>query len=159
MIHTDCMALVCSVHHFKGFLLYVAHIFISMKPASGQIPAIIRKIGVLPLAAVIFFTVSGGPYGIEPLIGYAGSYAIPLLMITPLFWDIPTILVVLELNSMMPVEGGYYEWVKRGLGIKWAFFEGWWTWLYTFVDLAIYPVFFIEYAAFFFPRIEIYMPY
>ncbi len=51
----------------------------------------------------------------------------------------------------MPVEGGYYEWVKRGLGIRWAFFEGWWTWLYTFVDLAIYPVFFIEYASFFFP--------
>jgi amino acid transporter len=127
-----------------------------MKSGSPRVPQIMRKIGVLPLAAVIFFTVSGGPYGIEPLIGYAGSFAIPLLMITPLLWDIPTILVVLELNGMMPVEGGYYEWVKRGLGIKWAFFEGWWTWLYTFVDLAIYPVFFIEYAGFFFPQIEIY---
>jgi amino acid transporter len=127
-----------------------------MKSGPARVPQVIRKISVLPLAAVIFFTVSGGPYGIEPLIGYAGSYAIPLLIITPLLWDIPTILAVLELNSMMPVEGGYYEWVKRGLGIKWAFFEGWWTWLYTFVDLAIYPVFFIEYAAFFFPQIEIY---
>ena len=127
-----------------------------MKSGVAQVPQFKNKIRVLPLAAVIFFTVSGGPYGIEPLIGYAGSYAIPLLMITPLLWDIPTILVVLELNSMMPVEGGYYEWVKRGLGIHWAFFEGWWTWLYTFVDLAIYPVFFIEYAAFFFPQIEIY---
>jgi amino acid transporter len=127
-----------------------------MKSGSARVPQVIRKISVLPLAAVIFFTVSGGPYGIEPLIGYAGSYAIPLLIVTPLLWDIPTILVVLELNSMMPVEGGYYEWVKRGLGIKWAFFEGWWTWLYTFVDLAIYPVFFVEYAAFFSPQIEIY---
>jgi amino acid transporter len=127
-----------------------------MKSGPARVPQVIRKISVLPLAAVIFFTVSGGPYGIEPLIGYAGSYAIPLLIVTPLLWDIPTILVVLELNSMMPVEGGYYEWVKRGLGIKWAFFEGWWTWLYTFVDLAIYPVFFIEYAAFFFPQVEIY---
>ncbi len=88
-----------------------------MKSATAQVPQIIRKISVLPLAAVIFFTVSGGPYGLEPLIGYAGIYAIPLLMITPLLWDIPMILVVLELNSMMPVEGGYYEWVKRGLGI------------------------------------------
>ena len=127
-----------------------------MKSGTVRVSPIIRKISVLPLAAVIFFTVSGGPYGIEPLLGYAGSYAIPLLMITPLLWDIPIILVVLELNSMMPVEGGYYEWVKRGLGIKWAFFEGWWTWLYTFVDLAIYPVFFIEYAGFFFPQIEAY---
>ncbi len=127
-----------------------------MKSGTARVSPIIRKISVLPLAAVIFFTVSGGPYGIEPLLGYAGSYAIPLLMITPLLWDIPIILVVLELNSMMPVEGGYYEWVKRGLGVKWAFFEGWWTWLYTFVDLAIYPVFFIEYAGFFFPQIEAY---
>jgi len=120
-----------------------------MKSTPVTVPQVLHKIGVIPLAAVIFFTVSGGPYGIEPLIGYAGSYAIPLLMITPLLYDIPTILVVLELNSMMPVEGGYYEWVKRGLGLHWAFFEGWWTWLYTFVDLAIYPVFFIEYASFF----------
>ncbi len=127
-----------------------------MKRGPANSPSIIRKISILPLTAVIFFTVSGGPYGIEPLIGYAGSYAIPLLLVTPLLWDIPAILVVLELNSMMPVEGGYYEWVKRGLGIRWAFFEGWWTWLYTFVDLAIYPVFFIEYASFFFPQIELY---
>ncbi len=116
----------------------------------------IRKLGRIPLAAVIFFTVSGGPYGIEPLLGYAGSWAIPLLFIVPLLWDIPCILAVLELNSMMPVEGGYYEWVKSGLGLRWAFYEGWWTWLYTFVDLAIYPVFLLEYAAFFFPEIHAY---
>jgi amino acid transporter len=115
-----------------------------------------RKLAMLPLAAVIFFTVSGGPYGIEPLIGYAGNWSVPLLLVTPLLWDIPCILAVLELNSMMPVEGGYYQWVKSGLGIRWAFYEGWWTWLYTFVDLAIYPVFFVEYAAFFFPGIEAY---
>ena len=127
-----------------------------MKTGAAQVPQIIRKVSVLPLAALIFFTVSGGPYGLEPLIGYAGAYAIPLLMVTPLMWDIPMILVVLELNSMMPVEGGYYEWVKRGLGIKWAFMEGCWTWLYSFVDLAIYPVLFVEYAAFFFPQVATY---
>jgi hypothetical protein len=30
-----------------------------------------RKIRPLQLIAVIFFTVSGGPYGLEPLLGYA----------------------------------------------------------------------------------------
>jgi amino acid transporter len=127
-----------------------------MKSGIAPVPQIMRKISVLPLAAVIFFTVSGGPYGLEPLIGYAASYSIPLLILTPLMWDIPMILVVLELNSMMPVEGGYYEWVKKGLGIKWAFMEGCWTWFYSFVDLAIYPVLFVEYAAFFYPQIELY---
>jgi amino acid transporter len=77
-------------------------------------------------------------------------------MLVPLLWDIPSILTVLELNSMMPVTGGYYQWVKRALGMRFAFYEGWWTWLYTFVDLAIYPVLFIEYAGYFFPEIEPY---
>src|SRR6266581_4342761 len=114
-----------------------------------------KKLRVLQLAAVIFLTVSGGPYGLEPLLSYAGSHgALLLLIITPILWDIPAIFMVLELNSMMPVTGGYYQWVKRALGLRWAWYEGWWTWLYTFVDLAIYPVLFVEYLGFFFPEIH-----
>jgi len=79
-----------------------------------------------------------------------------LLMITPLLWDIPTIFTILELNSMMPLTGGYYQWVKRALGLRWACYEGWWTWLYTFADLAIYPVMFVQYLSFFFPEAEQY---
>lgn len=112
-----------------------------------------KRLHILQLAAIIFFTVSGGPYGLEPLLGYAGAHgALLLLIITPLLWDIPAILTVLELNSMMPVTGGYYQWVKRTLGLRYGFYEGWWTWLYTFVDLAIYPVLFVSYASFFFPE-------
>src|ERR1700712_445892 len=111
-----------------------------------------KKLRILPLAAVIFLTVSGGPYGLEPLLSYAGrDAALLLLIITPILWDIPAILTVLELNSMMPVTGGYYQWVKRALGMRFAFYEGWWTWLYTFVDLAIYPVLFVTYASYIFP--------
>ena len=111
----------------------------------------------MQLAAVIFFTVSGGPYGLEPLLGYAGrNGALLLLLITPLLWDVPAILTVLELNSMMPVTGGYYQWVKKTLGLRFGFYEGWWTWLYTFVDLAIYPVLFVGYASFFYPEIALY---
>ena len=95
---------------------------------------------------------SGGPFGLEPLLNYAGEHAALLvLLITPIFWDIPAIFTVLELNSMMPVTGGYYKWVKHALGTRWGFYEGWWTWLYTFVDLAIYPGLFVLYASFFFP--------
>ncbi|HVZ96278.1 MAG TPA: APC family permease, partial [Chitinophagaceae bacterium] len=112
-----------------------------------------KKLRVLTLAAVIYFTVSGGPYGLEPLLGFAGPHgALLLLVITPLLWDVPAMLTVLELNSMMPVTGGYYEWVKRTMGLRFGFYEGWWTWLYTFVDLAIYPVLFVEYLSFFFPQ-------
>jgi amino acid transporter len=116
-----------------------------------------KRLKILPLAAIIFLTVSGGPYGLEPLLSYGGQHgALLLLILTPLLWDIPTIFIVMELNSMMPVTGGYYQWVKRALGLRWAWYEGWWTWLYTFVDLAIYPVLFVEYASFFFPEISHY---
>lgn len=116
-----------------------------------------KKIRPLQLIVIIFFTVSGGPYGLESLISYAGSHsALLLLLVTPMLWDVPAILTVAELNSMMPMEGGYYQWVKNALGMRFGFYEGWWTWLYTFIDLAIYPVMFIQYATFFFPWMEQY---
>lgn len=113
----------------------------------------VKRLRYISLAAVIFFTVSGGPYGLEPLLYYGKDAALLLLIFTPLVWDIPSILAVLELNSLMPVNGGYYQWVKKALGLRWAFYEGWWTWLYTFVDLAIYPVLFVQYLAYFFPAV------
>ena len=102
-----------------------------------------------------FLTISGGPYGLESLLTYAGTHGVLLLLfITPLLWDIPTIFTVLELNCMMPVTGGYYQWVKRAMGMRFAWYEGWWTWLYTFVDLAIYPVLFVEYLGFLSPGLK-----
>ena len=116
-----------------------------------------KKIRPIHLAAVIFFTVSGGPYGLEPLLTYAGEHgALLLLVITPMLWDVPAIFTVLELNGMMPVTGGYYKWVKHALGTRWGFFEGLWSWFYTFVDLAIYPVLFVQYASFLLPDITAY---
>ncbi|MGP8214224.1 MAG: APC family permease [Bacteroidia bacterium] len=113
-----------------------------------------RLLKTISLAAVIFLTVSGGPYGLEPLLQFAGkNNALFLLILVPLLWDLPTILTVLELNSMMPVNGGYYKWVDRALGKRWAFYEGWWTWLYSFTDLAIYPVLFVTYSSFLFPAL------
>ncbi|MDR3680608.1 MAG: APC family permease [Flavipsychrobacter sp.] len=116
-----------------------------------------KKIRPLLLACVIFFTVSGGPYGLEPLLQYAGDHASLLLLVTvPFLWDIPAILTVLELNSMMPINGGYYKWVRHALGNRWGFYEGLWTWFYTFVDLAIYPVLFVQYASYLFPGLDVY---
>lgn len=114
-----------------------------------------KKLIIIQLSALIFLTISGGPYGLESLISYVGNNgALLLLLITPILWDIPTILTVLELNSLMPVTGGYYHWVKHALGLRFAWYEGWWTWLYTFVDLAIYPVLFMEYLTYFAPEAQ-----
>jgi amino acid transporter len=105
-----------------------------------------RQLGLLSLVMVTFFIVSGGPYGLEELVSASGpGVALLLLLVTPLIWSVPTALAVAELSSMMPVEGGYYAWVKRALGPFWGFMEGWWSWLASFVDMAIYPVLFATY--------------
>ncbi len=44
-----------------------------------------------------------------------------------------------ELTSAIPVEGGYVVWVERAFGKNWGFLCGWWTWIYAWIDVAIYP--------------------
>ena len=114
-----------------------------------------RKLSYIALVSVIFFTVCGGAFGIEPLFGKVGAgWAILLILLTPLFWSLPISLMVSELASAIPVQGGYYVWVKRALGNFWGFQEGWWTICYTAVDMAIYPILFVNYLAFFVPYLQ-----
>ncbi|HXI18291.1 MAG TPA: APC family permease, partial [Chloroflexota bacterium] len=120
------------------------------RPAVATIPPGLkrRQLTLLPLTMVMFFAVSGGPYGLEELVAESGALlALLLILLTPLIWSVPTALMVAELSSMMPVEGGYYAWVKKGLGPYWGFLEGWWSWLASFVDMAIYPVLFATYLS------------
>ncbi len=105
-----------------------------------------------PLVAVMFFTVSGGPFGLEGLVGSVGpGVAILLLVATPLIYSVPETLLIGELASMLPVEGGYYQWVKRAFGQFWGFWNGWLSWVYSLIDMAIYPVLFMQYLRFFVP--------
>jgi amino acid transporter len=105
-----------------------------------------------PLVAVMFFTVSGGPFGLEGLVGSVGpGVAVLLLVATPLIYSVPETLLIGELASMLPVEGGYYQWVKRAFGRFWGFWNGWLSWVYSLLDMAIYPVLLLQYVRFFVP--------
>ena len=98
----------------------------------------------------MFFTVSGGPFGLEGLVGDVGpGVAIVLLVLTPLLYSIPETLLIGELASMLPAEGGYYEWVKRAFGRFAGFVNGWLSWMYSMIDMAIYPVLLLQYLQFF----------
>ncbi len=100
----------------------------------------------------MFFTVSGGPFGLEGLVGSVGpGVAVLLLVATPLLYSVPEALLIGELASMLPVEGGYYQWVKRAFGRFWGFWNGWLSWVYSLMDMAIYPVLLIQYLRFFAP--------
>lgn len=120
-----------------------------IKPSDTDLPATPgRKLTLLPLVMVMFFTVSGGAYGLEDLVGSSGpGMALVLIMVTPLIWSFPTALMVAELSTAMPTGGGYYAWVKRAMGPFWGFQEAWWSWITSFVDMAIYPVLFADYLS------------
>jgi amino acid transporter len=111
-----------------------------------------RKLNFIGLVSVIFFTVSGGGFGVETLVGKTGAFwAVILLLITPVLWSLPIALMVSEMSSAMPREGGYFIWVKRALGDFWGFQEGWWKMCFSAVDMAIFPVLFVSYLSFFVP--------
>ena len=104
------------------------------------------KMRLLPLIAATYFMVSGGPYGLEDIIGKAGyGRALLLLALVPLVWSLPTSLMVGELASALPEEGGYYCWVRRALGGFWGFQEAWLSMAASVFDMAIYPVIFVLY--------------
>ena len=107
-------------------------------------PARGRKLTILPLAAATYFMVSGGPYGIEELIQDSGYLlAIAIIVLTPIFWSLPTSLMVGELAAAIPAEGGFYVWVRRALGPFWGFQEAWLSLAASVFDMASYPALFV----------------
>ena len=114
-----------------------------------------RTLTTVSLVFVMFFNVSGGAFTTESLIMSTGpGLGLLILILVPLLWSLPETLIVAELASMLPDEGGYYKWVYRAFGPFWAFQNGWWTWMYSLVDMAIYPVLFNQYLGFFFPHLS-----
>jgi amino acid transporter len=113
-----------------------------------------RRLGTLPLVFILYFTTSGGAYTTETLIHSVGpGLGLLILLLVPIIWSVPEVLIVGELASMLPEEGGYYRWVDRAFGRFWAFQNGWLTWMYSLVDMAIYPVLFIQYLRYFAPSL------
>jgi amino acid transporter len=111
-----------------------------------------RELGVLSLAAIVFFNVSGGPYGIEDMVpAFGPGLALLLLVLVPLLWSLPVSLAMSELASAMPDEGGYVTWTTRAFGPFWGFQVGWWSWIDSFIDVAVYPALFVEYLKFWHP--------
>ena len=107
----------------------------------------------MAIVSIIFFNVSGGAYALEEVLAVGPGLAIALLLITPLIWSAPVALVCAELGAAIPEEGGYYAWSKRALGPFGSFCQGWWAWVYTFVDIGLYPTMFCDYLAYFVPEV------
>ena len=116
--------------------------------------AAVRKAALLPFIFVMYAYTTGGPFGLEDMVTKSGpGLTLLYLLVIPFFWCIPVSLVVAELTTALPVEGGSYMWVRDGFGEFWGFLVGWWSWSSSFVLIGLYAVLTTDYLKFFFPGI------
>jgi amino acid transporter len=88
--------------------------------------------------------VSGGPYGIEELVGSSGYViAVLVLLLVPIVWSLPVGLMVGELSAAIPCDGGFYIWVRRAMGPFWGFQEAWLSLAASVFDMTAYLALFV----------------
>jgi len=120
----------------------------------SQARSAIKKAGLLYFVFVMFAYTTGGPFGLEEMVTTSGpGMTLLFLLVIPLFWCIPVSLVAAELTTAIPVEGGFYRWVRASHGNFWGFLTGWWNWSASWLLGASYAVLFTDYLANYFPAL------
>ena len=107
-----------------------------------------QKLTALSLAIIVFYKVSGGPFGCEPTIRAAGPfYSLLGFTIFPLLWSLPEALVTAELGSAFPEPSGSVAWIEEAFGPRAGLLCGYFHWVSGVTDNAIYPSLFLEYVS------------
>src|ERR1700758_5141715 len=78
-------------------------------------------------------------FNIAPVLGprwiaaaaHNGTSSISLWVLAALFFFVPSALVITELSTRFPEEGGLYVWSKEAFGDFHGFVAGWTYWIYT----------------------------
>ena len=106
-----------------------------------------KKIGVLGMVVVGFFWVHGGIYGNEAMLMAAPpAYVFVMLGIVPFVYSLPIALIVAELSTAFPEDGGYVVWVRDACGQIIGSHHAYWVWVIYVVDASIYPVLVANYV-------------
>eukprot|EP01012_Entosiphon_sulcatum_P063603 TRINITY_DN9125_c0_g1_i1.p1 TRINITY_DN9125_c0_g1~~TRINITY_DN9125_c0_g1_i1.p1 ORF type:complete len:491 (+),score=94.09 TRINITY_DN9125_c0_g1_i1:277-1749(+) len=115
-----------------------------------------RVLTIVPLIALIFYEVTGGPYGSEDSVRATQSplLAIVGFVVFPLVWSLPEALITAELGTLFPENSGYCIWVAAAFGKFAGWFEGSISFLSSVADNSIYPVLFVDYLKDQVPELE-----
>ena len=100
---------------------------------SAQVPDVKKQLRrEMGLWDVLLFNIAAvlGPRWIAAAANY-GSSSISLWIIAALFFFVPTALILTELSTRFPHEGGLYIWSKEAFGDFHGFVAGWTYWVYT----------------------------
>jgi len=87
---------------------------------------------VRTLFVILFASVCAGCFGMEDMPGASGpGLTLAMIIIVPILWAVPIALACAELGATLPVQGGYYMWVREALGPFWGYCAGFWrTWIW-----------------------------
>ncbi|XP_078437226.1 putative polyamine transporter At3g13620 [Wolffia australiana] len=107
-----------------------------------------NMLSFVPLVFIIFFEVSGGPYGAEPTVQAAGPLlALIGFVVFPFVWSVPEALITAELATAFPGDGGYVTWVTAAFGPFPGFLMGTWKYFTGVINNAAYPVLCADYLS------------
>lgn len=105
-----------------------------------------EKLGVLPLAVLVFYSVSGGPFGCETSVRSGGNfYTLVAFLVMPFIWSTQEALITAELGTAFPEASGGVAWVEEAFGTNAGWMSGYLGWVAGATDNALYPVLFMDY--------------
>lgn len=114
-----------------------------MDPFSGDSH---EKLSVLALSILVFYNVSGGPFGVETSVRAGGNFfALAGFLLVPLIWSAQEALMTAELGTAFPEASGGVAWVEEAFGPTAGWMSGYLGWIAGATDNAIYPVLFLDY--------------
>jgi glutamate:GABA antiporter len=102
------------------------------RPANGSSDPIKQLRKEMGFWDVLLFNIATvlGPRWIAAA-AHNGTSSISLWVLAAAFFFVPSALVINELSSRFPVEGGLYVWAKEAFGDFHGFVAGWTYWVYT----------------------------
>ena len=127
-------------------------------PVVGDVPPPprVKPVSFWGLVALIFFAVSGGPFGSEPSVSTGGPFwAIFAFMIFPIVWCIPEALITSEMGSLFPGNSGFTSWITASFNSPFlGYVEGFCSFVSTATNSSVYPHLFHSYLKVHLPALD-----
>src|SRR5579872_5948566 len=96
---------------------------------TSELSKLRKEMGLLD---VVLFNIAAvlGPRWIARA-AHSGQSSISLWIFAAVFFFVPSALVIAELSTRFPAEGGLYVWTKDAFGDFHGFLAGWCYWVYS----------------------------